>query len=67
MLKPAALITAAAIVFTCVSAFAGGPNIRQPKLTLQNSGTTQGLIAISPVNPRVVWASGRGWNVHCHH
>jgi photosystem II stability/assembly factor-like uncharacterized protein len=35
-------------------------NVRQPSLTPQNSGTTQGLIAVSPVNPRVVWASGRG-------
>jgi len=34
-------------------------NIKQPKLTPQNSGTTQGLIAVSPVNPQVVWASGR--------
>ena len=32
----------------------------QPKLTPQNSGTTQGLIAVSPVNKSVVWASGRG-------
>jgi photosystem II stability/assembly factor-like uncharacterized protein len=32
---------------------------RQPKLTPQNSGTTQGLIAVSPVNAQVVWASGR--------
>ncbi len=31
----------------------------QPTLTPQNSGTTNGLIAVSPVNPRVVWASGR--------
>lgn len=36
------------------------PKVRQPTLTAQNSGTTQGLIAVSPVNPRVVWASGRG-------
>ena len=35
-------------------------NIHQPTLTPENSGTTQGLIAVSPVNPRVVWASGRG-------
>jgi photosystem II stability/assembly factor-like uncharacterized protein len=35
-------------------------NVHQPKLTPQNSGTTQGLIAVSPVNSRVVWASGRG-------
>src|SRR4029077_7512190 len=34
--------------------------IHQPKLTPQNSGTTQGLIAVSPVDSRVVWASGRG-------
>jgi photosystem II stability/assembly factor-like uncharacterized protein len=34
--------------------------IHQPKLTPQNSGTTEGLIAVSPVNPEVVWASGRG-------
>src|SRR6202790_4672752 len=34
--------------------------IHQPKLTPQNSGTTQGLIAVSPVDARVVWASGRG-------
>jgi photosystem II stability/assembly factor-like uncharacterized protein len=34
--------------------------IHQPKLTPQNSRTTQGLISVSPVNPRVVWASGRG-------
>ena len=31
-----------------------------PTLTPQNSGTTQGLIAVSPVNKDVVWASGRG-------
>ena len=36
------------------------PKIHQPKLTPQNSGTTQGLIAVSPVNSHVVWASGRG-------
>jgi photosystem II stability/assembly factor-like uncharacterized protein len=33
---------------------------QQPTLTTQNSGTINGLIAVSPVNPRVVWASGRG-------
>src|SRR3954463_9602752 len=31
-----------------------------PTLTPQASGTTQSLIAVSPVNKRVVWASGRG-------
>jgi photosystem II stability/assembly factor-like uncharacterized protein len=33
---------------------------RQPRLTPQTSGTTQNLIAVSPVNSRVVWASGAG-------
>jgi photosystem II stability/assembly factor-like uncharacterized protein len=31
----------------------------QPRLTSQNSGTANGLIAVSPVNAKVVWASGR--------
>jgi photosystem II stability/assembly factor-like uncharacterized protein len=36
------------------------PNhLRQPTLTPQNSGTTNGLISVWPVNPQVVWASGR--------
>jgi photosystem II stability/assembly factor-like uncharacterized protein len=40
---------------------AEGPNnVKEPTLTPQNSGTTQGLIAVSAVNPQVVWASGRG-------
>jgi len=34
--------------------------LHQPTLTPQNSGTMQGLIGVSPVNSRVVWASGRG-------
>jgi photosystem II stability/assembly factor-like uncharacterized protein len=37
----------------------GQPKTAQPTLTPQNSGTTNGLIAVSPVNSRVVWASGR--------
>ena len=32
----------------------------QPKLTPQKSGTTQLLIAVSPVDDRVVWAAGTG-------
>ena len=32
----------------------------QPTLTPQQSGTTQLLIAVSPVNSRVVWAAGTG-------
>jgi photosystem II stability/assembly factor-like uncharacterized protein len=35
-------------------------HIQQPKLTPQQSGTTQLLIAVSPVNSRVVWAAGSG-------
>jgi len=31
-----------------------------PKLTPQQSGTTQLLISVSPVNSRVVWAAGTG-------
>src|ERR1700719_4045221 len=34
--------------------------IHQPKLTPQQSGTTQLLISVSPVNSRVVWAAGTG-------
>ena len=34
-------------------------DVRQPTITPQNSGTTNGLIAVWPVNPRIVWASGR--------
>jgi photosystem II stability/assembly factor-like uncharacterized protein len=34
--------------------------IHQPKLTPQSSGTTQLLIAVSPVDDRVVWAAGTG-------
>jgi len=34
--------------------------VHQPTLTPQNSGTSQLLIAVSPVNSRVVWAAGTG-------
>src|SRR5262245_8036150 len=34
-------------------------HLHQPTLTRQDSGTTNGLIAVWPVNPQVVWASGR--------
>src|SRR5258708_32741810 len=43
-----------------VTSFGFADKVHQPKLTPQNSGTTQVLIAVSPVNERVVWASGRG-------
>ena len=35
-------------------------HVKQPTLTPQNSGTTQLLISVSPVDARVVWASGTG-------
>ena len=36
------------------------PTTHQPTLTPQQSGTTQLLISVSPVNSRVVWAAGTG-------
>ncbi|MGA8034445.1 MAG: hypothetical protein WA823_08920 [Candidatus Acidiferrales bacterium] len=38
----------------------GGEKVPQPKITVQASGTTQLLIAVSPVNSEVVWAAGTG-------
>ncbi|MFZ0735047.1 MAG: hypothetical protein WAM79_22210 [Candidatus Sulfotelmatobacter sp.] len=40
--------------------FAQISNVQQPTLTPQMSGTTQLLIAVSPVNSQVVWAAGTG-------
>jgi photosystem II stability/assembly factor-like uncharacterized protein len=53
----AALLIAA---FATVSVAEEHSKIHQPILTPQNSGTNNGLIAVSPVNSRVVWAAGRG-------
>jgi len=49
-----------ALAFAILTSAATQAKNHQPTLTPQNSGTTQGLIAVSPVNARVVWASGRG-------
>ena len=49
------LITA----FATASFAQKGSTLHRPKLTAQNSGTTEGLIAVSPVNSKVVWAAGR--------
>jgi photosystem II stability/assembly factor-like uncharacterized protein len=50
------LIAASATV-----SFAGGDGRNhQPKITTQQSGTTQLLISVSPVDSRVVWAAGTG-------
>jgi photosystem II stability/assembly factor-like uncharacterized protein len=50
------------VVLLCaVAAFAQpGGKIPKPTLTLQSSGTTELLIAVSPVNAQVVWAAGTG-------
>jgi photosystem II stability/assembly factor-like uncharacterized protein len=40
--------------------FADDGTAHHPTLTPQTSGTTQLLIAVSPVDSRVVWASGAG-------
>jgi photosystem II stability/assembly factor-like uncharacterized protein len=54
------LITLLLPAFSCVTLIAqGAPLVHQPTLTPQDSGTTNGLIAVWPVNPQVVWASGR--------
>jgi photosystem II stability/assembly factor-like uncharacterized protein len=50
------LITAAATT----SLAQGQSTIQTPTLTPQTSGTTQLLIAVSPVNSQVVWAAGTG-------
>jgi len=53
-----------AIFFLALSATVGHAEehgkIHQPKVTAQQSGTTQLLISVSPVNSRVVWAAGTG-------
>ena len=55
----AILATLAAASTASVSAQpASSAGAHYPKLTLQDSGTKNQLIAISPVNDRVVWASG---------
>jgi len=53
-----AVFIVATFAFASLSAQQLSP-ITQPTLTPQDSGTTNGLIAVSPVNPQVVWASGR--------
>jgi photosystem II stability/assembly factor-like uncharacterized protein len=58
-MKRALLIFLVATIATLVSAQDHG-KVHQPTLTPQNSGTTQLLIAVSPVNARVVWAAGTG-------
>jgi len=60
MKRSLAVFLIVAFAFATLSFAETHEKIHQPKLTPQNSGTTQGLIAVSPVDSRVVWASGRG-------
>jgi photosystem II stability/assembly factor-like uncharacterized protein len=57
-----ALAVALAIGVSAGSALAGNDNskVKQPTITAQASGTTQLLIAVSPVDENVVWAAGTG-------
>ena len=49
------------ILASATFAYAQGPDkVHQPTLTPQTSGTTQLLIAVSPVDDQVVWAAGTG-------
>jgi photosystem II stability/assembly factor-like uncharacterized protein len=51
------------LLFISVLALGAGAGYAQrhePKLTPQQSGTTQLLIAVSPVDEKVVWAAGAG-------
>jgi photosystem II stability/assembly factor-like uncharacterized protein len=50
------LIAAAATTVNAEDAWKG----HQPTLTPEHSGTTQLLIAVSPVNSKIVWAAGAG-------
>jgi photosystem II stability/assembly factor-like uncharacterized protein len=49
------------LVIACATfCLAQQPKFHQPTLTPQTSGTTQLLIAVSPVNSQIVWAAGTG-------
>ena len=54
MLKPSLAVFLIAAFACAILSFAETHAVHQPTLTPQNSDTTQGLIAVSPVNPRVV-------------
>jgi photosystem II stability/assembly factor-like uncharacterized protein len=48
------------LIASATVGFAQDWNHGKPTLTPQNSGTTQLLIAVSPVNSQIVWAAGTG-------
>ena len=54
------VIGALTFAVVTIAAAQGHSSPQQPTLTPQTSGTTQLLIAVSPVNPQIVWASGAG-------
>src|ERR1700748_2735459 len=56
MLKRSLLV----FLLSAFSTLSFAQTVHQPTLTPQHSGTTQLLIAVSPVNSRVVWAAGTG-------
>src|ERR1700733_3315935 len=59
MSKPS-LVVFLIVAFAAVSFGQESWRVHPPRLTPQNSGTTQLLIAVSPVDSRVVWAAGTG-------
>jgi len=59
MSKPSSVVLIAILAFATLGN-AQDHKVHQPKLTPQNSNTTQLLISVSPVNSRIVWASGAG-------
>jgi photosystem II stability/assembly factor-like uncharacterized protein len=59
-LIPVFLITAVSFLTLSQISLAQAATVHQPTLTPQNSGTTQLLIAVSPVNSQIVWAAGTG-------
>lgn len=61
MSKPTLLLSLVLASAVASTAYAHDPDHRrEPTLTPQQSGTTELLIAVSPVNSRVVWAAGKG-------
>lgn len=60
MLKRPLLLTMLIAVAATAGYAKDGWRGHQPTFTPQHSGTTQLLIAVSPVNSRVVWAAGTG-------
>jgi photosystem II stability/assembly factor-like uncharacterized protein len=59
-MMPRCLLACLIFAFSLFSFGQDLPAVHQPTLTPQNSGTTQLLISVSPVNSQVVWASGTG-------